>query len=299
MTAVERYERHVKRSRPGVAARTAAKSTLRTVGRLSAPWRPGPDVIGIGAKRGGSTSLHGYLLDHPSVLPTFPRPERVKGTYYFTDHFDRGEAWYRSHFPTIATRAATRRHTGAAAALESTPYYLFHPLAPERARATVPEAQIVVALRNPVERAWSHWKERRANHDEPLDFAAALAAEAARTAGEHERIGGDPTAVSHAHRHHTYVAQGCYTDALGRWFAAYGRDAVHVIVCDELFADPTSVMGRLYRDLGLPDHTLGDPRVHNDAGGDAMDPATRARLVERYRDEVRRLEELLGRDLPW
>jgi hypothetical protein len=299
MAAVELYHRHVKRSRPGVAARNAAKSTLRTVGRLSAPWRPGPDVIVIGAKRGGSTSLHRYLLDHPSVLATFPRPEQVKGTYYFTDRFDRGESWYRSHFATVATRAAVRRRTGGVAALESTPYYLFHPLAPERARATVPEARIVVALRNPVERAWSHWKERRANHDEPLDFGAALAAEPTRTAGEHERLLADPTAVSHAHRHHTYVAQGCYADALARWFAAYGRDRVHVILCDELFADPSAVTGRLYRDLGLPDHTLGDPRVHNDAAGDAMDPTTRDWLVERFRDENRRLGELLGRDLPW
>jgi hypothetical protein len=303
MTAIETladtYRRQVKHTAPGAAVRTAAKRTFRAAGTVTAPLRPGPDVIVIGAKRGGSTSLHRYLLDHPSVLPTFPRAEHVKGTYWFTDHQDRSEAWYRSHFPTVITRAAVRRRTGAAVALESTPYYLYHPLAPARARAAVPDAHVVVALRNPVERAWSHWKERRANDDEPLSFPEALAAEPSRTRGETARLLADPQAVSAPHRHHSYLDQGRYAEPLRRWFAAYGRDRVHVIVCDDLFAEPAKVVGELYRALGLPHHDLRDTRVHNEAAEAPMDADTRAWLDRQYRDEIVELEELLGRSLPW
>jgi len=264
---------------------------------------PFPDFLVIGAQKAGTTSLFTYLRQHPG-LHLSPRKEPH---FFCGPGEDRPPAWTgpvdrvvlgRSVFDRDDYRAlfadAGDRRTG-----EMSTGYLVDPTVPARVVDANPEVRVVALLRDPVARAYSAWWMWRQGRWDGLDFAAALAAEAIRTAGEHERLGADPSAVSHAHRHHTYVAQGCYADALARWFAAYGRDAVHVIVCDELFSDPTATMGRLYRDLGLPDHALGDPRVHNDAAGAAMDPATRAWLVERYRDEVRHLEELLGRDLPW
>jgi hypothetical protein len=196
-------------------------------------------------------------------------------------------------------RAVVRRRTGAAVAVDATPYYLYHPHAAARARASLPHARVVVALRNPVDRAWSHWKERRANDDEPVDFPDALAAEARRTAGEHERLLADPSAVSYAHRHHSYVDQGRYAPALRRWLDAYGREAVHVLVCDELFAEPVKHVAELHRFLDLPHHDLRDARSHNEAAGAPMDARTRAWLEEQLRPSIVELAELLGRDLPW
>jgi hypothetical protein len=130
-----------RRSAPGVAATDAAKRGLRLVGLATADLRPGPDLLVIGAKRGGTTSLWRYLSEHPGVLPTFPRAQQIKGTYFFDEEWHRGSRWYRSHFPTTATRRLAARRLGhPTVAFEASPYYLFHPLAPERARLVVPDA---------------------------------------------------------------------------------------------------------------------------------------------------------------
>ncbi|HMS87035.1 MAG TPA: hypothetical protein PKE56_01225, partial [Acidimicrobiales bacterium] len=133
-----------RRSAPGVAATDAAKRGLRLVGLATADLRPGPDLLVIGAKRGGTTSLWRYLSEHPGVLPTFPRAQQIKGTYFFDEEWHRGSRWYRSHFPTTATRRLAARRLGhPTVAFEASPYYLFHPLAPERARLVVPDALVV------------------------------------------------------------------------------------------------------------------------------------------------------------
>ena len=182
---------------------------------------------------------------------------------------------------------------------EATPYYLYHPLAPVRAHSVVPDAHILVVLRDPVERAYSHYKERCANDTEPLSFADAIAAEDDRLAGEADRLVSEPGAVSFAHRHCSYVDQGRYAPMLERWFAAYGREGVHVEISEEMYADPQATFRRVTDHLGIRRHRLGDTSAHNAEPAQDLDPATRAELVERLAPAVRATEELLGRDLPW
>jgi hypothetical protein len=283
----------------GTAATDAAKAALRAYGVASSGSRRPPELLVIGAKRGGTTSLWRYLDGHPGILPTFPRVEQIKGTYFFDEEWQRGERWYRSHFPTDRQRARAARHLGyAPVAFEASPYYLFHPHAPTRARTVAPDALVVALLRDPVERAFSHWKERR-NHTEPLAFAEALAAEAARTDGEEARMLADPTVVSPAHRHQTYAAQSRYAPMLERWFAAYGRDRVLVWAAEEFYADPQACCDTITDRLGLPRRHLGDPEPFNAEPSADMDPEVRAQLRTAMADDIVAIEQLLGRSMPW
>lgn len=293
-------ERNAARSRAERAARAGAKRALRAMGRASAYTRPAPDFLLIGAKRGGTTSFVEGLRHHPGVLGLFPRAEHLKGLYYFDEHHELGERWYRSHFPTLATRHRLEDRLGHRVVTgEGSPYYLFHPVAPERARAAVPRAQILVILRDPVERAYSHWKERRRNRTEPLDFAAALAAEDARLDGEEARLVADPTARSFAHRHCSYVAQGEYAPMLARWFAAFGHDRVWVGVSEEVFAAPQRALDAVFDRLGLPGHRVDGVPRRNAEPSPGLDPGLRRDLTERLRPAVAATEVLLGRKLPW
>ena len=202
----------------------AAKWALRRYGMATAASRGLPDFLVIGAKRGGSTSLYKNLARTPGVLPLFPVREQVKGTYYFDVHHDRGERWYRSHFPMVDDR-----RTGAVAG-EASPYYLSHPWAAERAAALVPDARIVALLRDPVARAHSHYKERVKQGIEDLpSFAAAIAAEDDRLAGEVEHMLDDPTYVSWNHLNFGYLAQSDYATGLARWLDHYPADQVLVL----------------------------------------------------------------------
>jgi hypothetical protein len=289
----------IRRSPTGMAVTDAGKTTLRAAGTATARWRPGPELLVIGAKRGGTTSLWRYLADHPGVLPTFPRAEKVKGTYFFDERWDRGEGWYRSHFPTEARRRQRARVLGyEPITFEASPYYLFHPHAPARARQVVPDAVIVALLRDPVERAFSHWKERR-NHTEDLDFEAALAAEAERTAGAEALLLADPGALSMAHRHQTYVAQGRYAPMLERWLGAFGPDQVIVEAAETFYAEPQAFLDRLTDRLGLPRRDLGSVKPFNAEPSADMDPRVRAALTERLAPDIDAVEQLLDRRMPW
>lgn len=289
----------LRRSGPGRRATAVAKRALRGLGRATAPWRPSPDLLVVGAKRGGTTSLWRYLDGHPGMLATFPRAADIKGTYFFDEEWGRGPNWYRSHFPTSGRRAWAERALGyRPASFEASPYYLYHPLAPERAQQVAPNALVVALLRDPVERAYSHWKERR-NHTESLPFEAALAAEAGRTYGEEARLIADPNAISMAHRHQSYVAQGCYAPMLERWFAAYGRDQVVVVPSEEFYADPQSFCDGLTDRLGLPRHSLGDTEPWNAEPSAGMDPKIRAQLREELAPHIAAVERLLDRSMPW
>ena len=289
----------LRRSRAGTAATDLAKSALRSYGVATAGVRRPPELIVVGAKRGGTTSLWKYLDSHPGILPTFPRAEQIKGTYFFDEEWARGERWYRSHFPTDHARAKAAKRLGyEPIAFEASPYYLFHPHAPARAHQVAPDALIVALLRDPVERAFSHYKERR-NHTEDLSFAEALAAEAERTDGEEARMLADPSVVSLAHRHQTYVAQSRYAPMLERWFAAYGRDRVLVTAAEDFYADPQAFCDEVTERVGLPRHDLGDPEPFNSEPSADMDPEVRAQLRASLQDDIDAVEAMLGRPMPW
>jgi hypothetical protein len=281
--------------------RARVKGSLRAYGRLTAGLRPLPDFMIVGAKRGGTTSLYNYLLEHPQVAPLFPRRQQIKGVRFFDNNFHRGLGWYRSHFPTAARprrrqdQTARRMITG-----EASPYYLFHPLAAERASRTVPETRIIVLLRDPVERAYSHYKERVRHGAEPFrSFEVAIDREPERLVGEEERILADPTYHSFAHEHHSYLAQGRYLEMLPRWLERFPPEQLLIMPSEQLYADPQAAFDRVLAFLGLPAWELRERRRYNYHPADGMAAAIRRRLAAGYAEHNRRLAELLGIRLDW
>lgn len=290
----------------GGPVRPAVKWAARQVGVATASIRPLPDFLVIGTKRGGTTSLYLDLVRHPGVLRLSPPPVPVfksiptKGVRYFDQNYARGERWYRSFMPTVAARAIAGRRLGLTPVVgEASPMYLFHPLAAERAAALVPRAKIIVMLRDPAVRAYSHWKERRRSGIEPLDFEAALDAEAERLEGELERILSDDAYVSVPWEHQTYAAQGRYAASLQRWLAHYDRDQMLVLASEDYYADPVSVLRQIDEFLGLPPREGSSGEVLNAAPGPPLSPEVRQRLARQYADEADALAKLTGRSFPW
>lgn len=280
---------------------SAGRGLIRGYGMLTAPFRTGPDFLLIGAKRGGSTSLYFALLEHPQVMPLFPsarllpKDNHTKGVHYFDTHYSMGDVWYRSHFP------ATVRRSGKVVG-EGSPYYLFHPLAAERAARDVPAARILLVLRDPVERAFSHYRERRRQDAEELDtFEAALAAEDGRLGGEQSRIVSEPGYVSYAHEQQSYRAQGEYAPHLRRWMDHFPADQFHVLAAEDFYADPQAACDGVARFLGLRPAPLppSAAKPWNAAPSSKLADSTRRSLAEHYAPFNADLEELLGRELPW
>ncbi|WP_285705999.1 sulfotransferase [Microtetraspora sp. NBRC 16547] len=279
---------------------------FRAYGMATASARPDPDFLLIGAKRGGSTSLYYALLEHPRIIPLFPaagllpKANHTKGVHFFDSNYERGLRWYRSHLPSRTARSrAARRAGGPVLAGEGSPYYLHHPLAARRARQDVPGARILLILRDPVERTFSHYRERVRSGVENLPFEEALAMEAERTAGEERRLISDPTYRSYAHEQQSYVAQSEYDVALRRWFEHFPADRFHVIGSEEFYRDQQRACDEVADFLGLPHAPLPDAgKVWNPAPKAELSASTRRRLVEHFAPHNAALEKLLGRSFP-
>lgn len=284
--------------------RRAGRRVVRTAGIATSPLRPGPDFIIIGAKRAGTTSLYRYLVRHPRVLPMFPSngflplKENLKGVHYFDTGYGHGNAWYHSHFPSQLTRIwASRRSGGRVITGEASPYYFFHPHAAERAARAVGSARLVLLLRDPVERTFSHYREQVRNGVEHLDFEAALAAEPRRLADAREA--GPKWADSFAYEHQSYVAQSEYATAIVRWLAVYPRSQLLIVRSEDFYADPQGVYDEVLIFLKLPPYPLTDVASWNAAPTSAMRPSTRQKLCDHFASHNAELAALLGRDFGW
>jgi hypothetical protein len=280
------------------AIRVGAKEALRRYGMRTASRRGLPDFAIIGSKRGGTTSLYNYLLEHPLITSMFPARQNIKGTHYFDNEYWRGSDWYRSHFPLAPARRKTATGEGTLTG-EASPYYLFHPLAASRMAADVPHARLVIILRDPVERAYSHYKERVRHGAETLSFSEALDREAGRLAGEEERILTVPGYTSSEHEDHSYLAQGLYAPMLRRWLAWFPPGNTMVLLSEDFYADPNKIANKVWRFLGLPPHELRDRRRFNYHEAPDLDPEIRLDLARRVVEPNLELAELLHRELPW
>lgn len=261
------------------------RNAVWTYGRATSFARPLPDFLIVGAQKAGTTALYAYLRWHPAI--TGPSWKEVS---YFDRHYRRGASWYRGHFPIRA---------GGRLVGEASPGYLFHPLAPERVRATVPEAKLIALLRDPVDRALSHYHHEVALGREPLSFEEAIEAEPVRTRGEEQQLAREPGYFSHPWWDYTYLARGRYAEQLERWLAVFPREQLLVVPSEELAADPGQIYARVLEFLGAPRHELASyPRVYEQEYAE-LRAETRRSLAEYFAEPNRRLYELLGRDFGW
>ena len=260
-----------------------------------------PDFLIIGAQKAGTTSLYDYLVQHPRIAAA-----RTKEVHFFDHHFARDTTWYERQFAPRKLFGETRI-TG-----EASPFYLLHPRVPQRVQSLLPDAKLLVVLRNPVDRAFSHYqhnlrkkvwaadKTQTPTPREPLSFEDALAAEEDRLHGEMERLRADENYRSRALLLHSYQTRGHYAEQLERWFEVFPRERFCIVENDELAADAHGTTARVLAFLGLPPVKLENAARKNVGNyAQQMAPETRAALVEYFRPHNAQLYELLGQRFDW
>ena len=202
---------------------------------------PGPRELPryfiVGAKRAGTTSLDEYINAHPLVL----RGLVEKGCRYYDVNYCRGPEWFRTQLLPVAEVDRLERKLGQRPILgESSPYYAFHPESAQRIAADVPDARLIFVLRDPVERAWSHYRYEVARGFETLDCAEAFATESSAVADP------DTATRQRNHRHFSYAARSRYAEQLVRLRAPFDPEQVLVIESERLFDEPRATMDRVF-----------------------------------------------------
>jgi hypothetical protein len=292
-----------------------------------------PNTFVVGAAKSGTTSLYDYLRQHPDIFmspvkePCFfayaENPPAMVGPGDEEANRESGVVYTLEEYRALFSGATTESIVG-----EASPVYLYDEEAPRLLHAQCPDATLVAILRNPIERAYSHYLHLRQAGREPLeDFEAALDAE-----NDRKEAGWDWS--------WHYRRMGLYGEQLARYLKYFDREQLHVYRFEELTGDPVQFARTVYRALGVdasftpdtsirrratgapvlqwlhqfignPDHVLRRwsrlalPETVRDRILTAvrnanlqkppMSDAARARLADVYRDDVHRLEDLLDR----
>ena len=256
--------------------------------RLTTPLRVMPDFLIIGVMKGGTTSLFRYLAKHPAINPPFRK--EIK---FFDLHYRQGLNWYRAHFP-LKTKMMGDTVTG-----EATPYYIFHPLAAKRVAGDLPNAKLIAILRNPVDRAYSHYNHMVRVGREGLSFDDALDKEEERLFHEEEKIIANPEYSTFSHLHYSYKARGRYGEQIQKWLDLFPKEQMLFLSSEELYSNPSAAYEKATGFLGIPAWDPGVFNVFKQGGYDDMPAGSRRKLAEYFAPYNQQLHELLGMDFGW
>ncbi len=241
-------------------------------------------LLVIGAQRCGTTYLSSMLDAHPDIA--MARPARPEPKVFMSDELaTRGLDWYHT---TYFAHATTESVLG-----EKSTSYLEDGEAAERAASVLGPAQIVVQLRDPVERAVSNWRfsSKHGLEDRPLGQALAETL--------HEPRSWDPKVSSVSP--YAYLERGRFIDYLEPWYASF-PDTVHVRFLEDV-SSLRATSADLYDQVGVDPRfpPPGEGRRVNESEGDApeLDEELVRRLRAYFRESDLRLSRRLGRPLPW
>jgi hypothetical protein len=186
-----------------------------------------------GVQKSGTTALHEYLSDVPALeLPA------IKEAHFFDDE-ERVDWQAPDYDPYHALFGDSARLWG-----EATPIYLYWPNALERIRAYNPAMKLILLFRDPVERAWSHWKMEYARGKETERFNWCIRDGRARLANSKPYPGFD--------RVYSYVERGFYGRQLARALDLFPREQMLLLRSEGLRLDPTGTIGAICSFLGVP-----------------------------------------------
>ncbi|UCD13389.1 MAG: sulfotransferase domain-containing protein [Thermoplasmatales archaeon] len=190
-----------------------------------------PTFIICGTQKGGTTSLYYYLYEHPKIYMA-----KNKEVRYFDLNYHRGVKWYKKHFNDFKSKKKTILG-------EASPTYMYFEEVPERIKTLLPNVKLIFILRNPVDRAYSHYWHAINLGYEHLCFEEAIKKEEER--------------LSHGdlfqRQHYSYRDMGKYIVQLKRFRKYFPKEQMLIILTENLKDTPEKVMNRTFNFLEIED----------------------------------------------
>ncbi len=251
-----------------------------------------PDFIIIGAQKSGTSSMFSYLSEHPQILPAC-----MKEVHFFdggldpsVDNFKKGKSWYCSHFPLKKNNTGTKT-------FEASPLYIFNPLAPKRIADLIQDVKIIVLLRNPTERAISHYFHEKNRGREPLTIYEALQKEDERLESALKK----KDYKNDVFIHHSYKSRGLYKEQLERYFKYFSREQILIMESEEFFSKPNMCIRRVFEFVGVdPEYKVDNIMPRNVANNRIeVEPDVYEYLNNFFKYHNQELYEMIGEDFGW
>lgn len=238
-----------------------------------------PDFLIIGAMKCGTTTLYKNLVKHSSIVSA-----KRKELHFFDkeDEYSKGIDWYKSNFPSLSKKRFKNKPqlmTG-----EATPRYFFIPEVPERVFNAMPQVKLIVLLRNPVDRAYSHYNHFKRRGLEKLSFE--------------EAIDKEVNGIIEPKINRNYLARGNYVDQLKRWMNFFPREQFLILESESYYHDPITGINQVCDFLHLPewnDEYTKEPSHPYPK----MEGHMRERLIQYFKPHNEKLEDYLGVNFNW
>ena len=259
---------------------------------LTSSVRVLPNFFVIGAGRTGTTSLYHYLNQHPCI---------TKSAYdelgYFDDNFHLGLDWYRSLFPTKFTQKKVESKHGKFLTYDVTPQYIRRPWTARRISSYFPTTKLIVVLRNPVDKTYSHYIMSTVEANERRLFEDIITNEIRefkKTKYDDKNDSYFSTIVEGS-----YLARSFYQEQLEIWFKLFPKKQILIIKSEELANKTTEVIQDIFNFLELPEYKIKNVSKHRVSDYNKMNSSTRKILIEFFRPYNKKLYEFLDRDFGW
>ncbi|MCF6147976.1 MAG: sulfotransferase domain-containing protein [Candidatus Kuenenia sp.] len=255
-----------------------------------------PDFLIIGAQKCGTTSLYNYLIQSPCIYKSF-----VKEVGYFDRYYNcKNIKWYRSHFPSFIRRSIIKNIlkkefvTG-----EASTGYILNPHSLRRIFEVTPEAKLILMLRNPIDRAYSHYHYTSSMGLETLSLEEAIKAEKKRIGEAWNRTMMDETYYNFDIALYAYISTGIYADQVKVLLSLFPRDQIMFIKSEDFFKDTVGTVKQALEFLNLPSWELKSTKIYLKGKKSRMNGNLRKKLCDFYRPHNFRLYELIGMDFGW
>ena len=253
-----------------------------------------PDFVVIGSSKSGTTSLHYYLMQHPSII--------TERNVHFFDHASHnGIKWYRAYFPTKTYKNFKKLvYKKELIVGEQTATYLFHPLVAKRVCNTIPTAKLIMILRNPVDRAYSDYQHQVREGVETRTFEDAIKSELKRI-----EIGKkEPRFIMNIddfiiHPVFSYLRYGIYVDFIKDWMQFFTKEQFLILPTYELNNSHEEFLKQAFEFLNVPNCKVNGLERKNVGEYKKLDESTRKLLVDYYKPHNERLFKLLGKNFEW
>ncbi|MHA1294862.1 MAG: sulfotransferase domain-containing protein [Promethearchaeota archaeon] len=255
--------------------------------RFKASKRSLPQFLIIGAQKAGTTSLFNYLISNEHIK----RPLK-KEIHYFSENYKKGELWYRMHFTIIRDDSIT---------LDASTSYLFYPHAAKRVNSLIPDVKIIILLRDPVERAFSHYNhEVKIGNEKSSSFEEAIELEEKRTNNSYERMKIDENYYDKNVGFYSYIKKGIYIEQLKRWYYYFNRENILIIESKKFFKETYKTLERIASFLNIENRFYFKPIIYNRGRRSTeMSIDTRNFLKNYYYNYNKELFRLIGEEFDW
>lgn len=200
-------------------------------------FRQMPSFLIIGAQKCGTTFLYDSITKHPEVEESW-----FKEPKYFSTKYDKMNIYqYKAFF-----NLSNKKISGDASA-----NYLFHPLAPKRMKALLPDAKIIILLRNPIDRAYSHYHQTARRGKEELTFEEAIKKENERISDITKEIMVGNNRNAKKWLYYSYISRGKYAKQIKNWLRYFSKNQILIINSKDFFIKPEEIYSQVIKFIGL------------------------------------------------